>query len=182
MIETRDIVYYVIQSLGICVTGIFSYLIVRFTKQAASASVESAKAITASVELTRRLTKMQEEKDRDIALRYAALLTGEIRHNYIVYKQTDADGYSLHKLLETDRTPISYAYSRSSHPIKMAEWDDHKRQVIEMDPLVGEQLGCVYKRFEILIRHSNVDQLDVNEFTGFSQKVEQLLTKIASIP
>ncbi len=179
MIETKDIVYYIIQSLGILVTGIFSYLVVRFTRQSATAAVESAKALRISVELTQKVMEMQQKKNRDIAQRYAYLLTGEIKHNYLVYSRVDANGHSLQNLLETQEKPLDYEYSRSSHPIKMIEWDDHKKQIIEMDPLLGDELGRIYRRFELLIRHSNVDQLDANEFTGFSQEVAEVLRKIA---
>jgi hypothetical protein len=179
MIETKDIVYYVIQALGILVTGIFSYLVVRFTRQSAKAAVESAKALTVSVKLSQQLAGMQEKKGKDIALRFAYLLTGEVKHNRRIYKQTDEHGHSLQKLLESDGSPVSYAYDRSSHPIKMLEWDDHKKQIIELDPLLGDQLGRVYKRFELLLRHNNVDQLDVDEFKDFSHHIELLLRKIA---
>ena len=178
MIETKDIIYYVIQGLGILVTGIFSYIIVRFTRQSAKAAVESAKALNISVKLSQQLAGMQEKRGKEIAIRYAYLLAGEIKCNQRIYRKTDEHGDSLQKLLESDSGPISYAYDRASHPIKMAEWDDHKKQIIELDPLLGDQLGRVYKRFELLLRHRNVEQIDRDEFKDFSQELELLLRKI----
>jgi len=179
MIEPKDLVYYVIQALGICVTGIFSFLVLRFTRQSARAAEESAKALNISVKLSQQLAEMQEKKGKEIALRYACLLAGEIKYNRRIYRQTDEHGYSLQQLLENNSNPVSYAYTKNSHPIKMSEWDDHKKQIIELDPLLGDRLGRVYKRFELLIRHSNAAQLDADEFRDFSKEVDFLLQTLA---
>jgi hypothetical protein len=65
MIESKDVVYYIISSISILITGIFSLLVWIATKESANASKATAEMAAATLELNRLTIERQEQRESE---------------------------------------------------------------------------------------------------------------------
>lgn len=74
MLETKDIIYYVISTLGITVTGIFSYLIWKTTKKSNDISKKTIELSEQTLELTKAVMLTEEQKKKAIKNEYKRII------------------------------------------------------------------------------------------------------------
>lgn len=178
-----NFVYYYICFLTIEITGIFSFLIWKATIASAEATKASTEIAKATLQLNKQLLKKQKYENHKLARFYLRLVIPEIERNFGSYIRKFNgggffDGQSIKQYLEEDVYSIpNLVYKDGPCKFSKNEWDRFKKDIFELDPILGDQIRKIYLRFEILITNESLRDIDFKQFENFSHEVEEFLKK-----